>query len=111
MHSSKSTTELVLYKVLRTLISFLILLQVKKTGTDILYEKENKKKIFDRIYYIFKLKMSAPYTKLDKPLDENAVLCRGCLVESGEMKNIFEWGLADDFFKFTLLQVCQLLIR
>lgn len=42
--------------------------------------------------------MSAPYVELEKPLSEYALLCRGCLAESGEMKNMQEWGLADDFY-------------
>ncbi|XP_073966262.1 uncharacterized protein [Choristoneura fumiferana] len=42
--------------------------------------------------------MSAPYVELKKPLSEYALLCRGCLAESGEMKNMQEWGLADDFY-------------
>lgn len=49
--------------------------------------------------------MTAPYTELEKPLDEYSMLCRGCLAESGEMKNIVEWGLAEDFCKITKIQV------
>ncbi|XP_063371985.1 uncharacterized protein LOC134660189 [Cydia amplana] len=43
--------------------------------------------------------MSTPYVKLEQPLNEYALLCRGCLAESGEMKNMQEWGLADDFYR------------
>ncbi|XP_049884222.1 uncharacterized protein LOC126379495 [Pectinophora gossypiella] len=49
--------------------------------------------------------MSAPYTELDKPMDEYAMLCRGCLAESGEMKNIFEWGLDEDFSNCTNIRL------
>lgn len=34
-----------------------------------------------------------------------SIRCRGCLAESGEMKNMYEWGLCDDFFKFTNIEV------
>ncbi|XP_052748049.1 uncharacterized protein LOC128200058 [Galleria mellonella] len=49
--------------------------------------------------------MGAPYVELDKPLDDFALLCRGCLANSGEMKNMVQWGLAEDFYKFTNIQV------
>ncbi|XP_028174220.1 uncharacterized protein LOC114362857 [Ostrinia furnacalis] len=51
--------------------------------------------------------MGAPYAELEKPLEEYAVLCRGCLAESGVMKDMVEWGLTEDFFKFTNVQVDQ----
>ncbi|CAD0207101.1 unnamed protein product [Chrysodeixis includens] len=47
--------------------------------------------------------MSAPFTILETPLDPTAVVCRGCLAESGEMKNIYEWGLAEDYFLITAI--------
>ncbi|KAM3955263.1 uncharacterized protein ACR2FA_010870 [Aphomia sociella] len=49
--------------------------------------------------------MSAPFTELDAPLNDYALLCRGCLADSGEMKNMFEWSLAEDFCKFTDIPV------
>ncbi|XP_059047302.1 uncharacterized protein LOC131842754 [Achroia grisella] len=49
--------------------------------------------------------MGAPYTELIKPLDEYALVCRGCLANSGEMKNMIHWDFAEDFYKFTNIQV------
>lgn len=52
--------------------------------------------------------MSAPFTILEQPTDPSAVICRGCLAESGEMKNIYEWGLAEDYFRITaVVEVCN----
>ncbi|KAI5636791.1 zinc-finger associated domain (zf-AD) domain-containing protein [Phthorimaea operculella] len=50
--------------------------------------------------------MSAPYAVSEKSLDENMMMvCRGCLAVSGEMKNMFEWGLAEDFTNCTNVQL------
>lgn len=38
-------------------------------------------------------------------LNEYSDLCRGCLAQSGEMKNMYEWGLAEDFANFAHIQV------
>ncbi|XP_039763009.1 uncharacterized protein LOC120635871 [Pararge aegeria] len=34
-----------------------------------------------------------------------SLICRGCLATSGEMKNMVEWGLLDDFHRLTNVQV------
>ncbi|KAG7306818.1 hypothetical protein JYU34_008263 [Plutella xylostella] len=34
-------------------------------------------------------------------IDPFSVICRGCLAVGGKMKNIYEWGLSDDFYRFT----------
>ncbi|XP_045783521.1 uncharacterized protein LOC123879689 isoform X1 [Maniola jurtina] len=34
-----------------------------------------------------------------------SLICRGCLATSGEMKNMVEWGLLDEFYKLTNVQV------
>lgn len=52
--------------------------------------------------------MTVPFTKLDIPLSRLAVVCRGCLAESGEMKNIYEWGIHDDYFRVTAIEVSLL---
>ncbi|CAG9790650.1 unnamed protein product [Diatraea saccharalis] len=49
--------------------------------------------------------MGAPFMELEKPLDDIAMLCRGCLADSGEMKDMYEWGLADGFCKLTDVQM------
>lgn len=49
--------------------------------------------------------MTAPFTELEKPLNEYSLLCRGCLASSGEMKNMMEWGLLEDFHKITEISV------
>lgn len=33
--------------------------------------------------------------------DPSTLVCRGCLAEWGEMKNMHEWGLDADFFRYT----------
>lgn len=38
-------------------------------------------------------------------LNEYFKMCRGCLAQSGEMKNMYEWGLAEDFANFAYVQV------
>lgn len=49
--------------------------------------------------------MSAPYRKIEPPISEYSLVCRGCLAGSGEMKNIREWGMIDDFYHVTNVQV------
>lgn len=49
--------------------------------------------------------MSAPYTKLVTPITRLSVVCRGCLADSGEMKNMYEWGLYEDYFRVTAIEV------
>uniref|UniRef100_A0A2H1V2D0 SFRICE_013922 n=1 Tax=Spodoptera frugiperda TaxID=7108 RepID=A0A2H1V2D0_SPOFR len=51
--------------------------------------------------------MTVPFTKLDIPLSRLAVVCRGCLAESGEMKNIYEWGIHDDYFRVTAIETSR----
>lgn len=41
----------------------------------------------------------------DGTLIEYSDMCRGCLAHSGEMKNMYEWGLAEDFANFTHVKV------
>ncbi|XP_047040176.1 zinc finger protein GAI-ASSOCIATED FACTOR 1-like [Helicoverpa zea] len=52
-------------------------------------------------------KMSAPFTKLNAPISRLAVVCRGCLAESGEMKNMYEWGLYEDYFTITAIETSR----
>ncbi|XP_053622818.1 uncharacterized protein LOC128682230 [Plodia interpunctella] len=52
--------------------------------------------------------MSAPYTELAKPVSEFSLMCRGCLADSGEMKNIIEWGFVEEFCKYTDVEVSNL---
>ncbi|XP_013194573.2 uncharacterized protein LOC106138083 [Amyelois transitella] len=52
--------------------------------------------------------MSAPFTELPNPISEYSLMCRGCLADSGEMKNIVEWGLVDEFYKCTDIEVSNL---
>ncbi|KAF9417230.1 hypothetical protein HW555_005632 [Spodoptera exigua] len=52
-------------------------------------------------------KMSVPLTKLDIPVNRLTVVCRGCLAESGEMKNIYEWGINDDYFRVTAIETSR----
>lgn len=55
--------------------------------------------------------MSAPYTKLVvTPIAKLSMVCRGCLADSGEMKNIYEWGLSEDYFRITAIEVCFYLL-
>lgn len=49
--------------------------------------------------------MTAPYVELDTPLSDDAVVCRGCLADSGDMKDIREWNLVEDFRKYAGVQV------
>ncbi|KAJ8705001.1 hypothetical protein PYW08_012321 [Mythimna loreyi] len=51
--------------------------------------------------------MSAPYTKLVTPITRLSVVCRGCLADSGEMKNMYEWGLNDDYFRITAIETTR----
>ncbi|XP_075989898.1 uncharacterized protein LOC142985548 [Anticarsia gemmatalis] len=39
-------------------------------------------------------------TTVDAP-DPEKLICRGCLKEWGPMKNMFHWGLDEDFFRYT----------
>lgn len=55
--------------------------------------------------------MSAPFKELATPLNEYNMVCRGCLAASGEMKNMFEWGLHKEFAKYTDVQVLFHLIN
>lgn len=47
-----------------------------------------------------KQKMSTDFD-MTNPLQ----VCRGCLTSYGDMKNMIEWGLAEDFYKLTNIQV------
>lgn len=38
---------------------------------------------------------------------DSLLVCRGCLTPYGEMKNMLEWDLADDFYKLTNIQVIK----
>ncbi|KAJ0169454.1 hypothetical protein K1T71_015041 [Dendrolimus kikuchii] len=49
--------------------------------------------------------MSAPCKELVTLLSEYAMVCRGCLAASGEMKNMFECGLHKEFAKYTDVQI------
>lgn len=37
---------------------------------------------------------------------EEPLVCRGCLANAGEMKNMYDWGLNEEFFKITDIKVC-----
>lgn len=45
-------------------------------------------------------------TLMDLPLNDVSLVCRSCLAASGDMKNMTEWGYAEDFYKLTNIQVC-----
>ncbi|KAL4718773.1 hypothetical protein ACJJTC_010368 [Scirpophaga incertulas] len=49
--------------------------------------------------------MGAPFEELEEPLENHRMLCRGCLADSGEMKDMFEWGLIDQFYRTTNVKV------
>lgn len=49
--------------------------------------------------------MSSMVTAEDLRAVDLSQLCRGCLTASGEMRNMVEWGLVDDFYKLTNIQV------
>ncbi|KAJ8706477.1 hypothetical protein PYW07_012555 [Mythimna separata] len=51
--------------------------------------------------------MSAPYTKLVTPISRLTLVCRGCLADTGEMKNMYEWGLYDDYFRITAIETTR----
>lgn len=42
---------------------------------------------------------------IDIKLKDLALICRGCLASSGQMKNMIEWDLVEDFYKLTNIQV------
>ncbi|XP_037293007.1 uncharacterized protein LOC115450085 [Manduca sexta] len=45
--------------------------------------------------------MSTSSEKIQSPMSEFALVCRGCLTYANPMKNMYEWGLAEDFFRLT----------
>ncbi|CAH0730877.1 unnamed protein product, partial [Brenthis ino] len=42
---------------------------------------------------------------IDIQLKDLAIICRGCLASSGEMKNMIQWGLVEDFCRLTNIQI------
>lgn len=49
--------------------------------------------------------MSSMVTVEDLRAVDLSQLCRGCLTSSGEMRNMVGWGLVDDFYRLTNIQV------
>ncbi|OWR41575.1 hypothetical protein KGM_204915 [Danaus plexippus plexippus] len=47
-------------------------------------------------------------TLMDLPLNDVSLVCRSCLAASGDMKNMTEWGYAEDFYKLTNIQINRL---
>lgn len=44
-------------------------------------------------------------TELNELNMDPTQVCRGCLTSSGEMKNMIEYGLLEDFYKFSEVKV------
>ncbi|XP_072946735.1 uncharacterized protein Asciz isoform X2 [Epargyreus clarus] len=49
--------------------------------------------------------MDIPNVEPDESTVDSSQLCRGCLVSSGEMKNMEDWGLLEDFERITNIKV------
>lgn len=50
--------------------------------------------------------MSVPRLNIVGRITSPSMVCRGCLADSGEMKNMNEWGIMDDYFRVTAIEVC-----
>ncbi|XP_023945540.1 uncharacterized protein LOC112051223 [Bicyclus anynana] len=49
--------------------------------------------------------MSSTVSIEDLCATDLSLICRGCLATSGKMKNMVEWGLTDEFYRLTNIQV------